>query len=110
MIAHNCNTTQAAGPEGRINEWQSHLIRRICAKFLEARAVLDRQTYIPGGVAGLVDDAAGFFDALAVSVPRPIIVSATAALRPPVKAEPVEEQPEPLPRWLMTGDAGDRHE
>lgn len=101
-------TTQASGPD----QWQSHLIRRICAKFLEARAVLDRQTYIPGGIAGLVDDAAGFFDALAVSVPRPIIVSGTASLRPPLTpVEPDEqEHDEPLPRWLMEGDAGVHHE
>ena len=110
MTKQYCISSQAAGPEGRINEWQSHLIRRICAKFLEARAVLERQTYIPGGVAGLVDDAAGFFDALAVTVPRPIIVGPTVALRPPMKSEPVEEQPEPLPRWLPVGDAGGHHE
>src|SRR5579859_834424 len=110
MTNHYCNTDRAEGPEARINEWQSHLIRRICAKFLEARAVLDRQTYIPGGVAGLVDDAAGFFDALAVTVPRPIIVSATVSLRPPLTPVEPGEQDEPLPRWLTVGDAGDCHE
>lgn len=98
MITDNCNTSQASGPD----QWQSHLIRRICAKFLEARAVLDRQTYIPGGIAGLVDDAAGFFDALAVSIPRPNLVSGTASLRPPLTpVEPDEqESEEPLPRWI----------
>ena len=102
-------STQASGPD----QWQSHLIRRICAKFLEARAVLDRQAYIPGGVAGLVDDAAGFFDALAVTIPRPIIVNATASVRPPltpVDTDAPQEREEPLPRWLTYGDAGVRHE
>ena len=117
MITTHCNTSQASGPD----QWQSHLIRRICAKFLEARAVLDRQTYIPGVVAGLVDDAAGFFDALAVSIPRPIAVSATVALRGPLTREPgdpvepehdlqddkSDERVEPLPRWIA--DEGGRH-
>ena len=99
---------QASGPD----QWQSHLIRRICAKFLEARAVLDRQAYIPGGVAGLVDDAAGFFDALAVTVPRPLIVSASVSLRPPLTPEPDNDDDDndigPLPRWIA--DKGNRDE
>ncbi len=96
---------QASGPD----QYQAHLIRRICAKFLEARAVIDRQSYIPGGVAGLVDDAAGFFDALAVTVPRPLVVSASVSLRPPLTPiEPEQEGEEPLPRWIP--DNGGRHE
>lgn len=100
---------QASGPD----QWQFHLIARIRQKLSDALAVIDRQTYVPGGVAGLVDDAAGFFDALAVSVPRPIIVSGTASLRPPltpVEPDAPQEHEEPLPRWLMEGDAGARHE
>ena len=109
MITNHCNTSRASGPESGLNEWQSHLIRRICAKFLEARAVLDRQAYIPGGIAGLVDDAAGFFDALAVSIPRPNLVSGTASLRTPLTpVEPEQEREEPLPRWIA--DKGGSHE
>ena len=89
-------STQASGPE----QWQLYLLAKIRERLAQAQHHLI--THTPGDIVGLIDEAGAFFDTLAVSVPRPLIVSATVSLAP--------DRKEPLPRWLPEGDAGVRHE
>ena len=83
---------QASGPE----QFQLHLVARIATKLAEAKAVCAKQTYIPGGVAGLIDDAGAYFGELldTVSLPRPTLLNSSLSV------SEIQERQEPLPRWI----------